>query len=145
MLDVSRSPSKNQIRTTEISVFIVMAGQVRNDDCQWANNEQMHEKRPRVNFNMAAPYMQLRFVHPNYSMTGKDCTRTGQNLRIFRKLRKSLAILGILKLSCQGLGILEVSWQGHKSTGVSVRVAYEVKKRYSKILNVAFSFSILLL
>ena len=35
---------------------------------------------------------------------------------------KSLAVLGILELSCQGLGILELSWQGFKSTGVSVRV-----------------------
>ena len=66
--------------------------------------------------------MQLRIFHRNFSRTAKDCTRTGKNLRNFRKLGKSLAVLGILELSCQGLGILELSWQGLKSTGVSVRV-----------------------
>ena len=71
---------------------------------------------------MAAPFMQLRIFHRNFSRTAKDCTRTGKNLRNFRKLGKSLAVLGILELSCQGLGILELSWQGLKSTGVSVRV-----------------------
>ena len=70
---------------------------------------------------MAAPIMQLRIFHRNFSRTAKDCARTGKNLRNFRKLGKSLAFLGILELSCQGLGILELSWQGLKSTGVSVR------------------------
>ena len=52
----------------------------------------------------------------------KDCTKTGKDLRKFRKLGKSLAVLGILELSCQGVGpTLELSWQGLKSTGVSVR------------------------
>ena len=60
---------------------------------------------------MAAPVMQLRIFHRNFSRTAKDCTRTGKNLRNFRKLGKSLAVLGIL----------ELSWQGLKSTGVSVR------------------------
>ena len=71
---------------------------------------------------MAAPIMQLRIFHRSFSRTAKDCTRTGKNLRNFRKLGKSLAVLGGLELSCQGLGILELSWQGLKSTGVSVRV-----------------------
>ena len=60
---------------------------------------------------MAAPCMQLRIFHRNFSRTAKDCTRSSKNLRSFRKLGKSLAVLGILELSCQGL----------ESTGVSVR------------------------
>ena len=75
---------------------------------------------------MAAPCMQLRIFHRNFSKTAKDCTSTGKNLRNFRKVWKSLAVLGILELSCQGLGILELSWQGLKSTGVSVRAANDI-------------------
>ena len=71
---------------------------------------------------MTAPILQLRIFHRNFSRTARDCTRTGKNLRNFRKLGKCLAVLEILELYCQGLGILELSWQGLKSTGVSVRV-----------------------
>ena len=39
MLDVSRSPSKKQIRTSKISVFIVLAGQMRNSQ-HWRGYQQ---------------------------------------------------------------------------------------------------------
>ena len=78
---------------------------------------------------MAAPIVQLRIFHRSFSRTAKDCTRTGKNLRNFRNLGKSLAVLGILELSCQGLGILELSWQGLKSTAVSVRVMLKENRK----------------
>ena len=44
MLDVSRSASKKQIRTSKISVFIVSAGQLKTVDAGRAANEQVHKK-----------------------------------------------------------------------------------------------------
>ena len=58
---------------------------------------------------MAAPYMQLQFSHQNFSTTANDYTRTGENLRVFRKLGKSWAVLGILEL-CKGLTPLECQY-----------------------------------
>ena len=46
MLDVSRGPSKKQIRTSKISVFIVLAGQLKTVNTDRATNEQVHEKSP---------------------------------------------------------------------------------------------------
>ena len=72
---------------------------------------------------MAAPKFQRKF-----SRTAKECTRTGNDLRTFRKLGKSLAVLErIVQLSCQGLGIRELSRQELKSTGVSVQVGLLVR------------------
>ena len=56
----------------------------------------------------------------------------------FRKLWKSLPVLGILELSYQGLGILELSWQGLKSTAVSVR-ALSIIAEFSVCFNPIFS------
>ena len=44
MLDVSRSPSKKQIRTSKISVFIVLAGQMRNSQ-HWRGYQQAPAKK----------------------------------------------------------------------------------------------------
>ena len=44
MLDVAQSPSKKQIMTSKISVFIVSAGQLEIVDTGRAANEQVHKK-----------------------------------------------------------------------------------------------------
>ena len=44
MLDASRGPSKKQIRTTKISVFIVLAGQMRNSQ-HWRGYQQAPAKK----------------------------------------------------------------------------------------------------
>ena len=69
------------------------------------------------------------FIERKFSKTAKDWTKNGKELQFFRKLGKSLAVLGIPEISCQGLGILELSCQGIKYTGVSLRVIpYRVSK-----------------
>ena len=44
MLDASRGPSKKQIRTSKISVFIVLAGQMRNSQ-HWRGYQQAPAKK----------------------------------------------------------------------------------------------------
>ena len=46
MLDVSRSPSKKQIRTSKISVFIVLAGQMKTVNTGGATNKHLLKKAP---------------------------------------------------------------------------------------------------
>ena len=46
MLDVSRSPSKKQIRTSKISNSRVLARKLKTVNTDRATNEQVHEKRP---------------------------------------------------------------------------------------------------
>ena len=52
MLDVSRSPSKKQIRTSKISVFIVLAGQMRNSQ-HWRGYQQAPAKKSTIHNNTA--------------------------------------------------------------------------------------------
>ena len=46
MLDVSRSLSKKQIRTSKISDSIVLARKLKTVNTDRATNEQVHEKSP---------------------------------------------------------------------------------------------------
>ena len=52
MLDASRGPSKKQIRTSKLSVFIVLAGQMRNSQ-HWRGYQQAPAKKSTIHNNTA--------------------------------------------------------------------------------------------